>query len=502
MNRSIFLKLKRYLRYFFFGLLLPFSFAPFHCSGLAIIGLALFYLNLVVKKTDHPFISGLFFGIGFFGLGVSWIYISIHDYGHLNIPLSALLTFMFVLYLALFPAITAFIFNKLYLNLKNSFLLSGLMFSCLWIISEYLRAYFLSGFPWLLIGFSQFDAPTKFFLPVVGVFGVGFITCFIATLLGNAFLEQGIRRTAYIIGFVSLLLSGLLFKNHHWVDESLQPISVGIIQANLSMRDKWDEKIFWTLLKRYQDETEKLLGTDLIVLPESAIPLPANYVSDFIAHLQKAANIAGSAILLGIPQPTTVSEVYYFNALISLGMAKGAYLKQHLVPFGEYIPQPFEKMSRWLGVPDANLKPGMKNQSLVKVHNHAIASLICYELAYGHLLREQLPQAEWIVSISDDGWFGHSFALYQQRQMAQVRSLETGRFQVVANNDGLSSIINTRGEIVSTLPAYNSGILKANLFPAKGSTPWVRWGDMPILLFCMVILIIYVILSWIKEKLS
>jgi apolipoprotein N-acyltransferase len=260
--------------------------------------------------------------------------------------------------------------------------------------------------------------------------------------------------------------------------------------------------LFWQLLQRYQQDTESLLGTQLIVLPESAIPLPASYIGDFLTNLHEEAKRVGSAILLGIPQPTTVEEDYYYNSLISLGHAKGSYLKQHLVPFGEYIPNLFLRASSWLGIPDANLKSGRSNQSLIKVHNHPIASLICYELGYSNLLRQQLPSAKWIVSISDDGWFGHSLALYQQQQMAQALSLLSARYQVVANNDGLSSIINTQGDVVSSLPAFNEGILKSQLFPSKGITPWVSFGDTPILLFSLLIIVLALIQSLFNGKVS
>ncbi|MDP1601692.1 MAG: apolipoprotein N-acyltransferase [Legionella sp.] len=479
-----------YLRYFFFGLLLPFGFSPFHFPGLTLLGLALFYRSLTSAQDKSPFLAGLTFGLGYFGLGVSWIYISIHEYGHLHGIIAALITLMFVLYLAIFPALTAVIFSRL--ACKPHRIYSCLLFSAIWIGCEYLRAIFFSGFPWLLVGFGQFDTPLKFLLPVIGVFGVGFITCFAATLLGSSTNKAGSKRYFYLIMFVAVILFPLLFKTVTWGEKDAQGISVGIIQANLSMRDKWDENLFWQLLELYHRDTEKLLGTQLIVLPESAFPLPATYISDFLSDLHKQAKKAGSAILLGIPEPATIDEAYYFNTLMTIGKAKGSYIKQHLVPFGEYIPEPFLRASNWLGIPEANLKPGKNNQELIKVQHHPIASLICYELGYGNLLRQQLPAAHWIVSISDDGWFGHSLAMYQQQQMAQVLSMETARYQVVANNDGLSSVINTEGEIEASLPAFDAGILKATLFPATGQTPWVLFGDWPILLFSLLLIVISV----------
>ncbi len=493
-------KYSRLIRSFLTGLLLPLGFAPFHLPGAALLGIAFFYANLEKSRSSQAFSQGLFFGLGYFGLGTSWVFISIHEYGHLNSFASALITLLFLLYLSLFPALMAFVYKKLAFAKPSIF--SCLLFSSLWILFEYFRSTFLSGFPWLQLGFGQFDTPSKYLLPLIGVYGVGFISCFAATLLAGLPGKNGKKRFLLLAFFASLLIAPLLLKDKHWSEESSKPITVGVIQANLSMRDKWDEHLFWQLLERYKKETDQLLGTSLIVMPESAIPLPPSYVIDYLNDISRRAKKAGSAIILGIPTPTPSDENYYFNTLISLGKAKGIYQKQHLVPFGEYIPQPFLKISNWLAIPEANLRPGKTNQPLLRIHHHEIATLICYELAYSDLLRHQLPLAKWIVSISDAGWFGHSLAMYQQLQMAQVRSMETARYQVVANNDGLSSLINTKGEIISSLPAYSEGILKAELKPASGMTPWVYFGNLPILIFCVLIVLFYTGYRIIKQKVA
>ncbi|CDZ78367.1 Apolipoprotein N-acyltransferase [Legionella massiliensis] len=499
LNSAKTLKYSYILRAFLSGLLLPLGFAPFHLPWATILGLALFYAQLQQGHKRHAFLNGLFLGLGYFGLGISWVFVSIHEYGHLNSFLSALITLFFLLYLSFFPALMSFIFRVI--SKRESKISSCLLFSALWILFEYLRSTFLSGFPWLQLGFGQFDAPNKYLLPIIGVYGVGFLTCLAATLLAYA-VQSKVKRLYFIAAFGFLLFFPLVFKTVEWSKASTEPLSVGVIQANLSMRDKWDETLFWQLLERYKQDTEQLLGTSLIVMPESAIPLPPSYILDFLTDIDNRAKETGSAVMLGIPTPTTVDENYYYNALITLGQAKGSYQKQHLVPFGEYIPEPFQAISNLLDIPEANLKPGKINQPLVKVQQYTIATLICYELAYGDLLRRQLPKAQWIVSISDDGWFGHSLAMYQQLQMAQVRSLETARYQVVANNDGLSSIINSRGEITSTLPAFTAGILRAELFPATGMTPWVYWGNSPTLIFCALIVLIYTGYRIIKQKVS
>lgn len=485
------------LRSFFAGLLVPCGFAPIHMPGLAILGVALLFAQLNQQTDKKSFATGFAFGLGFFGLGVSWIYVSIHQYGHLNFILSGLITLLFIAYLALFPAFVAMLYKILAIK---SLLFNCFLFSALWCLSEYLRATFLSGFPWLLLGVGQFDTPLKYLLPIVGVFGVSFITCLAATCLAASTQTQRVRRYPWIIACVAIVLMPSLLKNQEWTTKQSTDISVGIIQANLSMRDKWDERLFWQLLQHYETEVLALIGKkQLIVMPESAIPVPKNYVTDFLENMDQRAKQEGSAILLGIPQPTTTDDTAYYNTLSSLGNAQGSYLKQHLVPFGEFIPRPFQALGEWMGIPAANMMPSKKPQSLVYVQNHPIASLICYEVAYPQILRNQLPLAEWIVSISDDGWFGHSLAVYQQLQMSQVLSMQTGRFQIVANNDGLSSIIDTQGEIIDSLPVFSAGILNGSISPFIGSSPWVYLGDSP-LLFISLLIVLVALFSFYKHK--
>lgn len=480
-----------FLRCFFAGLLLPLGFAPFHLSGLAILGIALLFAQLNQSSPQNgkeAFWFGFIFGWGFLGFGVSWIYVSIHLFGHLNMAVSAMITCLFISYLALFFGLIIFLYHRFAKYCSS--LSACFLFSILWCLGEYLRATCLGGFPWLLLGFAQIDTPLKYLLPVIGVHGVSFVACFAATLLATAM--QSKNRWVWLFAFVLLLLAPTVLKQVEWTTAQSKSFSVAVAQANVSMHDKWDETKFWQLLEQYRNYIKPQLGKkQLIVLPESAIPVPARYISDIMNDLDQQAKQAGSAILFGIPQATATDSNNYYNTVSTLGLATGHYNKQHLVLFGEYIPAIFDPVIRWLQLPNGNLMAGPADQSLIQVHGHPIASLVCYELAYPHLLRRQLPMAEWIVSISDDGWFGHSLAMYQHLQMAQALSQQTGRFQIVANNDGLSALLNQHGEIVNQLPAFTAGVLSATVFPYYGSTPWVLYGDLPLLACCIAFIIIF-----------
>lgn len=477
----------QYVLVFVAGLVGPLGFAPFHMPGLTLLSLSFLFAQLLNAPVKTSAILGFVFGLGYFGLGVSWVIISIHDYGEINYFFSALITLLFIMYLAIFPALVAYLFARLKTNRSSLGLM--ILFSILWCLSEVLRSRLMTGFPWLLIGTSQIDTPLRYLTPLIGIYGLSLLCAFCATLLTFAMREIRFNRYYYLVAFIILLISPSLLQSIAWTKIDNKPISIGAVQANLSMRDKWDEALFWNLLKYYEKATDKLMGKQLIILPESAIPLPAHYLEAYLERLNNKALAANSAIILGILQPANDNETYFHNAIISLGHAKGVHNKYQLVPFGEYIPKPFETINRWLNLPELNILPGKYSQKLIKIFNHPIASLICYEIAYPNLLRQQLPKAQWIVSISDNGWFGQSLASYQQLQMSQMLSLLTGRYQIIVNNDGLSSVINPAGHIVNGLQPFSSGILQSEVFEASGTTPWVVWGDYPIFIFCFICLV-------------
>jgi apolipoprotein N-acyltransferase len=474
----------------FAGLLLPLGFAPFHFPGLAILGLAILFAELQNLSYKKSAISAFIFGFSFMGFGVSWIFVSIHLYGNLNIVLSSLITILFVCYLSLFYIIQGLMFN--FLQKKASKIFRALIFSATWCLCEFLRANFASGFPWLIIGFGQMDSPLQHLMPYIGVYGVSFLTCMAASFL-YLFIQSSDakkKNLPYLLIFLFIILSPNILQkvtpNTHG-----KSFPVGVIQANLSMRDKWDDAIFEDIINRYKNGIDNLKeNTKLIVLPESAIPVPQDYAKEFINEIKLINKKYKTQVLIGIPKEADKDGKLYYNALTSFGNGKKTYLKQHLVPFGEYIPKPFSKIAEYLDIPDASMIKGPTNQSLLKYHNMPFATLICFEAAYPEILRTQLPKARWIVSVSDAGWFGHSLAIYQLLQMSQVLSKMTGRYQVVANNNGLSSIIDDSGKIINSLPAFSSMNLYGNIYPSYSKTIWTIYGDKPYLYLCIVIIII------------
>lgn len=483
----------KYILVFVAGLIATLGFSPFNLPGFMILSLAILLANILNASAKQSFLLGFIYGVAYFGSSVSWVIISIHDYGHVHYAFAFILTFSFMLFLALYPAVATYLFKKL--RVEDKPLLAISSFSVIWCLVEIARSYLFTGFPWVLVGTTLIDTPARYLAPLIGINGLSLVCVFVAGLLVNFFYNRTIKRFFYLIASVLLLISPAVLKNMQWTTQNKEPISVAGIQANLSMRDKWDQDLFVKLLKNYEQAITSLLGKQLIILPESAIPLPASYLPDYFAMINEKARAANSAVILGILESKTGERnSMFYNTIMSLGLATGKHIKYQLVPFGEYIPKPFVAINKMLGLPQPDIIEGPYKQDLMQVSGHPIANLICWELAYPQLLRNQLPEAEWIVSINDNGWFGHSLASFQQLQMAQMLSLMTGRYQVLVNNDGLSSIIDTQGELVNSLPAFSGGILQGEVFASSGSTPWVKWGNYPVFIFCAVFVFFILIL--------
>ena len=466
------------------GLLFPLGFAPFHIPFFLYIALLGFFYCLY--QHHFKWTDGLLFGLGLGFVGLSWVYVSIHEYGHLHPALALLLTFLFIGFLSLFYGL----FTLMCKYFQQKDFSPWLIASC-WCATEWLRAHLFGGFPWLLLGFSVHHTPLENLLPWVGIYGASFVL-----VLGLASFAYVLNKSRYSV--VYSILGVLLFLSPHYFlsmpkVESNTQIETAFIQGNVAMQDKWNQEYFWRQYSYYYNAIMRLLAPQrLIILPEAAISIPSGYIHQELAGINKKALQKNSAVLLGIPEASPHHSTHFYNALMGLGHAQGKYYKQQLVLFGEEIPKIWHPFFEALKIPLVTTLSGDSKQKPITIFGHPIASLICYEIAYPEILRLQLPTAEWIVAISDDGWFGHSFAMYQHLEMSQTLSIMSQRQQIFVNNNGLSSIINEKGDIVKQLPAFQSGTLKAFIKTSNTSVPWLSFGDYP----CMFLAVFLLILSF------
>ncbi|MFJ5445892.1 apolipoprotein N-acyltransferase [Methylobacillus methanolivorans] len=455
------------------------GFAPFYAYPATIVGIAaLVYLWHRSSTPAQAWWLGLAFGLGLFGVGIYWIYISLHDFGGMPAAMAVFATVMLSLFLALFPAATGWAarkLGKLWLSIP-----------VLWVLSEWVRGWIFTGFPWLLSGYSQIPgSPLAGFAPVLGIHGVSLATVISASLLAAIALHWQQRamvvRTASLL--IMLWLAGGLLKLPQWSTPTGAPVSVALLQGNITQDLKWENQTLRETLQRYLDMTLQTQAK-LIILPETAFPLISSQLpADYLQQLTDHARQHGGDILIGTVEH---ENDHYYNSMLSLGTApEQAYRKTHLVPFGEFIP--LKKVfgwvyENWLDIPLTDMSRGGFQQRPMQIAGQSVAINICYEDVFGEEIILQLPEAGLLVNTSNDAWYGDSFAAYQHLQIAQARAMETARMMLRATNTGATAIIRPDGTLAAHAPHFTTMILEGEAQSYQGTTPYVRWGNWPILL--------------------
>jgi apolipoprotein N-acyltransferase len=466
-----------------------FGFAPFYfypASILSLVGLFYFWhLSATPKQAAY---AGFIYGLGLFGAGIYWIYISLHEFGGMPGLMAALATFLLCAFLSLFPAAvgaaSVWISNaKLSTKHGHSMLIA---IPVLWAMTDWIRSWIFTGFPWLSIGYSQVpNSPLAGYIPIVGVYGVSLITVFAASLIGcwlaKHFIHQSIslrwRRNALALLLV-IGVSGSLLKTVDWTSASGKPISVALLQGNIAQDLKWAPEVTEKTLALYLAMVEAS-SAQLIILPETALPVLSSQLPVAIGQrLQQHALRNQGDILMGLVE---LEHGEYFNSVFSIGSAQSQlYRKSHLVPFGEFIPfkAAFGWIYRdWLNMPLSDLSRGSKHQQPMALVGAKVALNICYEDVFGEEIIRQLPQATLLVNVSNDAWYGESLAAYQHLQFSQARALETGRSMLRATNTGATAMIDPHGNLLAHAPHFTQTTLNVMAQAYTGSTPYVVFGN-------------------------
>ena len=456
------------------GAALPLAFAPCNIYIIAFISPLVWLISLQNISIARATWRGWLFGFGFFIVGISWIYISIHVYGGSPLVFAALLTLLFVAALALVFAFQALCFN--YFFNKKHWLTITIGFACIWVLAEILRSWIFTGLPWLLLGNSQLSTWLRGYAPIVSVYGVSFVVACSSGLLLNAL--RGKKHFLYsVIAVTILFFVGFVLTQIHWTQPSGKPLKVSLIQGNIPQTIKWDPQFLSLSLQRYYKLTQKSWDSDVIVFPEGAIPDVFSTQKDFLMQLDRQAKQHHSTLISGIIMIDRKAFQAY-NAITMLGNSHGTYLKRHLVPFGEYVPWQnlLGGLINFFNLPMASLTSGPSEQPLLQIGKIPVAAFLCYEIAYLNLILPSLPQAQLLITLSNDSLFGHSWAAAQHLQIAQMRSLAAGRAQIVVSNSGLTAIINAQGNIVKQGPRDKIFVLHGSVQPMQGATPLVYFG--------------------------
>ena len=486
--------------------------APFALGAISVLGFAPFQLYIIPPVTLAALLLiwlrcrslksaaavGFGFGAGLFLTGVSWVYVSLHVYGGMEVPVAAVFTLLFCLIQACYPALACAVLQRMRASTPVTLML---LFPALWAVSEWLRSWMLSGFPWLSMGYSQVpSSPLAGYAPLLGVFGVSLITAAVAGAAASAIDGLLLRRAVpmprgFITGIcvaAALVLAGAALKMHQWTQPLPgEPTSVTLLQGNIPQEMKWRPERAMATLETYL-ELARHANSKLIVMPETALPmLNVDVPPEYLKALAGVAARNGGDILYGVPEADPSGA--YYNSVMSIGTAASqTYRKHHLVPFGDYFP--LRPVLGWimnlLRIPMSDFSHGASVQKPIQVAGQKVAVNICYEDAFGEEIIRQLPEATMLANFTNDAWWGDTIASRQHLQIAQMRALESGRPMLRATNTGVTAIIDPTGRIVVSAPEFSTTAVRGEVRGYQGSTPYIAIGNAGVLVLALAMLLI------------
>ena len=480
------------------GAILPLAFAPFDIFPLAVIAPALLFLLWLGLTPHRAFRRGYWFGLGMFGVGVNWVFVSMYEFGGVSLPLSLFLTTVFILFLALFPALLGYCLARFFNHSDSASpgLRLVMIFPAGWLMFEWIRGWFLTGFPWLNLGYSQLESPLAGLAPVLGVYGVSLAAALTAGWLALLLSTRHHRlRILSALALLALWGGSAALHTLSWTQAAGAPLRVTLLQGDISQDIKWLADLREPTLELYTKLTREHWDSRLIVWPESAVPEMYDEAEDFIDKLAEEARSHNTDLLIGVLYEDLATGRYY-NSMVSVDDHRQFYHKHHLVPFTEYLPMQsvLGGIVNFMQVPMSDFSKGPAKQAPLAVAGQKAGISICYEDAFGEEVIRALPEATFLVNVSNDAWFGHSIAPQQHLQIAQMRALETGRPMLRDTNTGVTAIIDTRGKLQAVAPQFKVAALTGEIQPMQGMTPYARFGNYPVVILSTLLLLLALLL--------
>jgi apolipoprotein N-acyltransferase len=461
------------------GLALPFAFAPWGWWPLAFLCPAALFLSWRGAAPGRAAGRGFMFGFAAFLTGTWWTYISVHEFGQAPAALAAFLTLGLAAIMGGYYALLGYLAGR-WMPAEGA-LRWLVALPAAWTAIEWLRGWFLSGFPWLSLGYSQTDSVLGPLAPVVGVYGLGWVCALIGGAIAAVLVAGLVTRALAVAALFVVFASAGMAGQATWTEPAGPSIRAVMVQGAVGQEEKWLEAALEPTRQLYLGLTRPHWGADLVIWPEAAIPALLHDEMDFIESLDAEARAAGSELLLGILELDPASGQYH-NILVSVGGEPEIYRKRQLVPFGEYFPVPafVRSWMRLMNLPYTDFAPGRADPPPMAVAGANIAPTICYEDAFGAQQRVFFPAATLLVNVSNDAWFGDTRAPHQHLQIARMRAMETGRWMLRATNNGVSAVIDPRGRVTQRSRQFVPEIITADVTPMQGMTPWLRFGDGPL----------------------
>ena len=471
---------------FLLGLALVFCYAPFSQYWLMAIILPTWLYTLQGKSAKAASKQGFIFAFGWFAAGISWVHVSIDQFGGLPLIISLLLMLLLCLYLALFLALACYLAARLSHQQKlNLWLLLPL-----WLSAEFLRGVFLTGFPWLTIGYSQIDGPLASFAPVIGEKGISALVIIISIAIVYLIKQRKILINVCLLALI--FITSLTFHYTNWVIPTGKSVKTLLVQANIKQEMKWAPELTWPTMLKYLDLTRQHYPADLIIWPESAITAvePSTQAQDFLQLAESSAVLNNSAIISGIIDYNLDTKNYY-NNLIVVGKYAGTdelgsyqynnnnrYSKHHLLPIGEFVPFAdwLRPLAPFFNLPMSSFSRGEYVQNNLVANGYNLLPLICFEVAFSEQLSANFSNnTDLLLTVSNDAWFGDSHGPHQHLEIVRMRALEFGRPFLRSTNNGITAVVDHKGEVIKQIPQFQEAVLSVDVPLVSGLTPYARY---------------------------
>ena len=488
------------------GATYPLAFAPFHFFLLLFLSsAALFWL--ICQGPRHGALLAWCYGIGKYAVGVSWIYVSIHDHGGASPLLAAGLVAGFVAFMAVFCWPIGWFVGLIHqLQSRGGKLAPGLAFVAVWVLMEWVLTWFLTGFPWLFAGYGVLGLPLQGYVPVLGTLGVSLLVVMCAVALvwaADRHQRKSIRMSA-LLGIMAVVGFGGVLDGHTWTSAQ-ERFDAALVQGNLDQGEKWDNDKRMVHVRKHLALSEDHWGADLLIWPEFALTVYGGEAEQVTRLLHQRGQRTQTNVVIGMPDLQWREDGSYlvFNSAQGFGLASGDFAKHHLVPFGDYVPlQSYLRgLIEFFDLPMSAATAGSREQEGIALQlgstraGTKTAMGICYEIAFGESLRRNAVDSGVLLTLSNDTWFGGSIGPHQHMQIAQMRALENGRWLLRATNNGITAIVNDRGQIQAQLPQFEAAVLRGEFQVMTGRTPYSYLGDLPVLVVLLLLLVASVIRS-------
>lgn len=452
------------------------AFPPYNLWWLALIGPACWFALNTGTSARHAFWLGILYGIGLLVPGLYWVHHSMSAFAGTPYLIAAVLAVVLALLMAVYYGLAGWLSAKW--TIDRTPRARFLALTAFVTLSEWLRGWLFTGFPWILIGYTQIDTPLAGYAPIGGVLLVSLATYLTAALIAS-FAHPGVPiRTLSMALIVAICTGGMSLQSIEWTQPKGDNISVVMVQGNIPQDQKWLPENRLSTLSFYAEKTlAHLDNADIIIWPESAIPdLLANTEEELIIPLNKHLVSASATLVTGVL--THPLENTYYNSILATGREQHFYHKRHLVPFGEYFPLGWlwKDLVSGLATMGDDFSAGQADKPLLQVGAHRAGVSICYEIVFSEEIRQSLPSADFLLNLSNDAWFGQTNGPQQHFQMARMRALENGRMLLRSTNTGITAVIASNGKVINQLPQFRTDVLSTEIRSYEGMTPYARYG--------------------------